>query len=107
MVMYLGQVVEACSSDDLYREPLHPYTRVLLSSIPKTNPDERASDDVPFGEIPSPLNPPSGCRFRTRCPRVMDVCAGERPAMRQPTPGHAVSCYLYETATGTEVPIHA
>ena len=112
MVMYLGQVVEACSSERLYREPLHPYTRVLLSSIPKTDPDERASDDVPFGEIPSPLNPPSGCRFRTRCPHVMDVCSTERPAMREPMPGHAVSCFLYDAGlsgatTRTEVPAHA
>lgn len=76
--MYLGQIVEACSSGDLYHEPLHPYSRELLSSIP------------------SPLNPPSGCRFRTRCPFAMAKCAEERPALRQPSPGHLVACHLYD-----------
>jgi oligopeptide/dipeptide ABC transporter ATP-binding protein len=95
LVMYLGQVVEACASDKLYREPLHPYTRVLLSSIPKTDPDEQRTGELPSGEVPSALNPPSGCRFRTRCAHAMDVCAGLRPETRYPTPGHAVSCFLY------------
>src|SRR5688572_15839026 len=72
LVMYLGHVVESCSSEELYRNPLHPYTRVLLSSIPKTDPDARVSHEQVSGEIPSPLNPPSGCRFRTRCPSAMD-----------------------------------
>ncbi len=96
VVMYLGQVVEACSSDELYRNPQHPYTRALLSAIPKLDPD---STTVPLplaGEIPSPLNPPSGCRFRTRCPQAMEICATARPAPRHPTAGHAVACYLYE-----------
>lgn len=96
VVMYLGQVVESCSSDELYRNPLHPYTRALLSAIPKLDPD---STTVPLpltGELPSPLNPPSGCRFRTRCPQAMDVCATARPAVRHPVGGHAVACYLYE-----------
>ena len=96
LVMYLGQVVEACSSEELYREPLHPYTRVLLASIPKTDPDERTISEPVSGEIPSPLNPPSGCRFRTRCAHAMDVCATARPELLQPSPGHAVACYLYE-----------
>jgi peptide/nickel transport system ATP-binding protein/oligopeptide transport system ATP-binding protein len=95
LVMYLGQVVEACASDKLYREPLHPYTRVLLSSIPKTDPDEQRTGEVPSGEVPSALDPPSGCRFRTRCAHAMEVCATRRPDSRQPTPGHAVSCFLY------------
>ncbi len=100
LVMYLGQVVESCASDELYKNPMHPYTRVLLSSIPKTDPDERIASDVAVGdktgEIPSPLNPPSGCRFRTRCPSAMAICAQERPAMRQPTAAHDVACFLYE-----------
>ena len=96
LVMYLGQVVEACSSEELYREPLHPYTRVLLSSIPKTDPDERTINEPVNGEIPSQLNPPSGCRFRTRCAHAMDVCATARPEMLQPTPEHSVACYLYD-----------
>jgi peptide/nickel transport system ATP-binding protein len=100
VVMYLGQVVEACSSEDLYHEPLHPYTRVLLSSIPqvKEHSTSRAAslDKNATGEIPSALNPPSGCRFRTRCPLAMDICAEERPALRHPVAGHAVACHLYE-----------
>jgi peptide/nickel transport system ATP-binding protein/oligopeptide transport system ATP-binding protein len=103
LVMYLGQVVESCASDELYQQPLHPYTRVLLSSIPRTDPDERITHEEASGEIPSPLNPPSGCRFRTRCPSMMEICAQERPAMRQPTPAHDVACFLYES----EVPVHA
>jgi oligopeptide/dipeptide ABC transporter ATP-binding protein len=103
LVMYLGQVVEACSSEKLYREPLHPYTRVLLSSIPKLDPDERGVGDLPNSEVPSALDPPSGCRFRTRCPHAMEVCSSTRPQMRQPSPGHAVSCFLYESAE----PAHA
>jgi oligopeptide/dipeptide ABC transporter ATP-binding protein len=103
LVMYLGQVVESCTSDELYKNPLHPYTRVLLSSIPNANPDERSSGDTATGEIPSPLNPPSGCRFRTRCPSAMAVCAEERPSMRQPVATHDVACFLYETKTESEV----
>jgi peptide/nickel transport system ATP-binding protein/oligopeptide transport system ATP-binding protein len=103
LVMYLGQVVESCASDELYKNPLHPYTRVLLSSIPKTDPDERSTLEAASGEIPSPLNPPSGCRFRTRCPSAMEVCAQERPVMRQPIVAHDVACFLYES----EVPVHA
>jgi oligopeptide/dipeptide ABC transporter ATP-binding protein len=103
LVMYLGQVVEACSSEELYRAPLHPYTRVLLSSIPKLDPDERAvACDLPSGEVPA-LNPPSGCRFRTCCAHAIAVCATTRPQMRHPTRGHAVSCFLYDS----EVPVHA
>jgi oligopeptide/dipeptide ABC transporter ATP-binding protein len=96
LVMYLGQVVEECSSEELYRNPLHPYTRVLLSSIPQVDPDARRAVPPLSGEIPSALNPPSGCRFRTRCPFAMDVCATERPAVRYPADGHAVACHLYD-----------
>jgi oligopeptide/dipeptide ABC transporter ATP-binding protein len=96
LVMYLGQVVELCRSDDLYREPLHPYTRVLLASIPVVDPAERHPSEPLSGEIPSALNPPSGCRFRTRCPFAMDICAVERPVMRHPSSEHAVACHLFE-----------
>ncbi len=96
VVMYLGQVVEVCSSEELYCNPLHPYTRALLSAIPKLDPDATTVPLPLAGEVPSPINPPSGCRFRTRCPHAMAVCATERPALRGPAPDHAVACYLYE-----------
>ncbi|MFV0309940.1 MAG: ABC transporter ATP-binding protein [Desertimonas sp.] len=95
-VMYLGQVVETCSAEDLYRAPMHPYTQVLLESIPKLDPRERRTDDVALqGEMPSPIDPPSGCRFRTRCPHAMDLCAKEAPGLRSPEAGHLVACHLY------------
>ena len=95
VVMYLGQVVETCSADDLYRSPLHPYTRALLSAIPSLDPD-RVTVRLPLGgEIPSALKPPSGCRFRTRCPHAMEICARERPALASPAGGHPVACHLY------------
>jgi peptide/nickel transport system ATP-binding protein/oligopeptide transport system ATP-binding protein len=94
LVMYLGQVVETCTSNDLYAEPLHPYTQLLLASMPgRKKPSETTSPSS--SELPSPLNPPSGCRFRTRCPLAMEVCAVERPAVRHPRPGHVVACHLY------------
>jgi oligopeptide/dipeptide ABC transporter ATP-binding protein len=98
VVMYLGQVVETCSSAELYRNPLHPYTKALLSAIPKLDPDRTTVPLQLSGEIPSPMNPPSGCRFRTRCPMAMDVCATDRPLLREAYGGHEVACYLYETS---------
>jgi len=95
-VMYLGQVVESCSSAELYENPRHPYTQALLSSIPKIDPRDRAPKAVAVnGEMPSPLNPPSGCRFRTRCPHAMDTCARVTPARSAIAPGHYVACHLY------------
>jgi oligopeptide/dipeptide ABC transporter ATP-binding protein len=99
VVMYLGQVVETCSSEELYRNPLHPYTKALLSAIPKLDPDSTTASIQLSGEIPSPLNPPSGCRFRTRCPMAMEVCATERPLLKEAYGDHEVACYLYETST--------
>ena len=98
VVMYLGQVVETCASEELYRNPLHPYTRALLAAIPKLDLDATPVPLQLTGEVPSPINPPSGCRFRTRCPHAMAVCATERPALRRPAPDHAVACYLYEAS---------
>lgn len=96
LVMYMGQVVEACPADELYRDPRHPYTRLLLSSIPKLAPRHGVDDEAASGELPSPLDPPSGCRFRTRCPHAMAVCTVERPAPRRVSPSHEVACHLYE-----------
>jgi oligopeptide/dipeptide ABC transporter ATP-binding protein len=108
-VMYLGQVVETCSAKDLYERPMHPYTQVLLESIPKLDPRERRTDEVAVkGEMPSPLDPPSGCRFRTRCPHAMDLCAKEVPGLRAPEAGHLVACHLYalnDPAPGEPVPV--
>jgi peptide/nickel transport system ATP-binding protein len=93
-VMYLGKLVEVAGSDDLYRSGAHPYTEALLRSIPEPDPDQQAHKKGLSGELPSPLNPPSGCRFRTRCPYVQDVCAEQEPPLRDIAPGHQVACHF-------------
>ena len=93
-VMYLGKLVEVAGSDDLYREAAHPYTEALLASIPEPDPELRSAHTPLTGELPSPLNPPSGCRFRTRCPYAQDRCAAEEPPLREVAPGHQVACHF-------------
>ncbi len=93
-VMYLGKLVEVAGSDDLYRSAAHPYTEALLASIPEPDPDQRTDHRALTGELPSPLNPPSGCRFRTRCPYAQDRCAEEEPPLRDIAPGHQVACHF-------------
>ncbi|HEX7168124.1 MAG TPA: oligopeptide/dipeptide ABC transporter ATP-binding protein [Acidimicrobiales bacterium] len=93
-VMYLGKVCEFAGSDELYRQPHHPYTAALLASIPEPNPEVRPSAAGLRGELPSPLDPPSGCRFRTRCPRAQDRCAEEEPIVREIGDGHFVACHF-------------
>ncbi|HVM09520.1 MAG TPA: oligopeptide/dipeptide ABC transporter ATP-binding protein [Acidimicrobiales bacterium] len=93
-VMYLGKVCEVAGSDDLYEQPHHPYTAALLASIPEPNPEARPSAAGLKGELPSPLDPPSGCRFRTRCPRAQDRCAAEEPLMREVETDHFVACHF-------------
>jgi peptide/nickel transport system ATP-binding protein len=107
-VMYLGQAVETCGANLLYENPLHPYTRALLASTPVLG-DKKGVSDVPplEGELPSPLNPPSGCRFRTRCPFAMDVCAEEAPKLTQPEPGHYVACHLFDDNSPAVAPKYA
>jgi peptide/nickel transport system ATP-binding protein len=97
-VMYLGKLVEIAPSDDLYRFAAHPYTEALLASIPEPDPDHGSDHKRLSGELPSPLNPPSGCRFRTRCPYVQERCADEEPLLREIAPGHQVACHFPLTA---------
>ena len=94
-VMYLGQIVEQGPTDALYEEPLHPYTKALFSAALPAHPDIKREEIVLAGEVPSPINPPSGCRFHPRCPWVMDKCSVEEPVMRDVGGGHRVSCHLY------------
>ncbi len=93
-VMYLGKLVEIAESDDLYRSAAHPYTEALLASIPEPDPDKKSDHDGLHGELPSPLHPPSGCRFRTRCPYAQDRCAQEEPPLREIVPRHWVACHF-------------
>jgi oligopeptide transport system ATP-binding protein len=97
-VMYLGRIVETAPRDELYREPLHPYTQTLLSAIPVPDPLlERARNFVPpSGEVPSMLRPPSGCPFHPRCPSAMSRCAAELPAAKTVSDGRMVACHLHE-----------
>ena len=94
-VMYLGHLVEEAATDDLFAIPLHPYTRVLMSAVPSANPHTKKQRMVLEGDLPSPINPPSGCVFHTRCPYAMSICSKECPVMKENMTGHRVACHLY------------
>ena len=95
-VMYLGTLVETADKDTLYDRPLHPYTQALLSSVPVPDPKQKKERIILKGDLPSPVNPPTGCRFHTRCPSCMEVCKQITPVYREIEPGHQVACHLYD-----------
>lgn len=94
-VMYLGNLVEYADTDVLFEKPLHPYTQALFSAIPVPDPDHKLRRIVLEGSIPSPANPPSGCKFHTRCPKRMAMCCSVVPELTQVEPGHLCACHLY------------
>jgi len=94
-VMYLGSMVEMGDKDRIFDNPMHPYTKALLSAVPMPDPSYKMNRITLKGDIPSPANPPSGCKFRTRCQHCMDICAKKTPVFKEYEPGHKVACHLY------------
>jgi peptide/nickel transport system ATP-binding protein len=94
-VMYLGNMAEIAAKESLYAEPLHPYTQALISAIPSPDPRHKKKRIILKGDVPSPLNPPSGCPFHTRCPIAMKECSKHKPVLKEVKPSHRVACHLY------------
>ena len=95
-VMYLGSMMEYGNTKDIFSRPLHPYTEALFSAVPVPDPDYKMKRIILKGDIPSPANPPSGCKFHTRCEKCMDICKLKAPAFKEYEPGHFVACHLYD-----------
>jgi peptide/nickel transport system ATP-binding protein len=95
-VMYLGKLVEVSVLSAVYGKPLHPYTQALMAAVPIPDPLRRRSQPLPRGEIPSPINPPPGCRFHPRCPYVENICGRDEPELREIEPGHTAACHFAE-----------
>jgi oligopeptide transport system ATP-binding protein len=98
MVLYLGNMVELAKSDDIYKSPSHPYTQALISAVPIPDPNVEKNKDLILieGDLPSPINPPSGCVFRTRCQKAQEVCALEKPEFNGIAQDHSVACHFYD-----------
>lgn len=96
-IMYLGKLVEIADSNEVYNKPIHPYTNALLSAIPIPDPDEakRRQRIILEGDIPSPIDPPRGCRFKSRCKHAKQICSEEEPILKEVSPGHCVACHLF------------
>jgi peptide/nickel transport system ATP-binding protein len=97
-VMYLGSMVEYGSTEDIFDHPLHPYTKALFSAIPVPDPDVKITRTVLQGSLPSPANPPKGCKFHTRCPDCMEICSLAAPEWAELAPGHFCACHLHNDA---------
>lgn len=95
-IMYLGRIVESGNTEDIYENPLHPYTRALLSAIPKQDPSEKKNRIHLEGDVPNPANPPCGCAFHERCPECMEICRQKLPETKEWEPGHYVTCHRYQ-----------
>ena len=95
-VMYLGNMMEMADKKALYSNPLHPYTQALFSAIPKISSERIDDKEILGGDVPSPANPPKGCRFVTRCPKAMEICKSVRPELKEVEPGHKCACHLYD-----------
>ena len=98
MVLYLGNMVELANSDDIYKSPSHPYTQALISAVPIPDPSVEKNKDLILieGDLPSPINPPSGCVFRTRCQKAQEVCSGEMPEFKSKGQDHSVACHFHD-----------
>jgi oligopeptide/dipeptide ABC transporter ATP-binding protein len=107
-VMYLGKIVELAAKDTIFSQPLHPYTRTLLTAIPRPDPHRKGERQIPGGDVPSPMDPPSGCRFHTRCPFMTEKCKQEEPPLREVAGAHLSACHYAEQLppVGTLIEAH-